>query len=109
MKKWKVLIHHFSELIDLERYINTFDDIENEIKTNKEGLAKGEEIIAKVSKKVEDDIDNITNFLTIMQQVIDSPVPLKEDLKKDVMEASENKNIEQNCREILWSYYSKKV
>ena len=105
----KVLIHHFSELIDLERYINTFDDIENEIKTNKEGLSKGEEIIAKVSKKVEDDIDNITNFLTIMQQVIDSPIPLKDDLKKDALEASENKNIEQNCREILFSYYSKKV
>ena len=104
----KVLIHNFSENIEIEHYINFFGQIDTEIKNNKKELNKGEEIIAKLSKTVEDDIYNITNFLEIIQRVIDSPIPLSEDLKKDVIEASENKSIERSCREILFSYYSKK-
>ena len=46
--------------------------------------------------------------MDIIQRVIESPVPFSEDLKKEVMEAWENKSIEQSCREILFSYYSKK-
>ena len=71
-------------------------------------MAKGEEVIGKLSKTVEDDIFNITHFLDIIQRVIDSPVPFSEELKKEVNEASENKSIEHSCREILFSYFSKK-
>ena len=104
----KVLIHNFSENIEIEHYINFFGQIDSEIKNNKSELSKGEEIIGKLSKTVEDDIYNITNFLTIIQKVIETPVPFSEDFKKEVIEASENKSIEQSCREILFSYYSKK-
>ena len=104
----KVLIHNFSENIEIEHYINFFGQIDSEIKNNKSELSKGEEIIGKLSKTVEDDIYNITNFLKIIQKVIETPVPFSEDFKKEVIEASENKSIEQSCREILFSYYSKK-
>ena len=104
----KVLIHNFSEFIEIEHYINVFNGIESEIKNNKKDLAKGEEVIGKLSKTVEDDIDNITNFLNIFQKVTDSPVPMADELKKEVIEATENKSIEQSCREILFSYFSKK-
>ena len=104
----KVLIHNLSENIEIEHYINFFGQIDTEIKNNKSDLKKGEEIIGKLSKTVEDDIYNLTKFLDILQRVIDSPIPLSIDLKKEVMEATENKGIEQSCREILFSYYSKK-
>ena len=104
----KVLIHNFSEFIEIDHYITFFNGIESEIKNNKKDLVKGEEIIGKLSKTVEDDIDNITNFLYIIQKVIDSPIPMSDDLKKEVIEASENKSIERSCREILFSYSSKK-
>ncbi len=104
----KVLIHNFSEFIEIDHYINFFNGVETEIKNNKKDLVKGEEVIGKLSKTVEDAIDNITNFLNIIQRVIDSPTPMSADLKKEVYEASENKSIEQSCREILFSYYSKK-
>ena len=104
----KLLIHNFNENIEIEHYINFFGQIDSEIKNNKKDLAKGEEIIGKLSGTVETDIFNITNFLDIIQRVIESPVPFSEDLKKEVMEAWENKSIEQSCREILFSYYSKK-
>jgi hypothetical protein len=103
----KVLIHNFSEFIEIEHYVTFFNNVESEIKNNKKDLVKGEEVIGKLSKTVEDDIDSITNFLDIMQKVIESPAPLSDDLKKEVIEASENKRIEQSCREILFSYFSK--
>ena len=77
----KVLIHNFSEFIEIEHYVNTFTNIETEIKNNKKELSKGEEVIGKLSKTVEDDIENITNFLKIVQKVIDSPSPIPEALK----------------------------
>ena len=107
----KVLIHNFDEYIEIEHYILFFNNVESEIKSNKKDLVKGEEIIGKLSKTIEDDIDNITNFLNIMQRVKeskDSPTPLSDELKKEVMEAIENKSIEQRCREILFSLFSKK-
>jgi hypothetical protein len=104
----KVLIHNFSEDIEIEHYINFFGQIDTDIKNNKKDLMKGEEVIGKLSKSVEDDIYNITNFLDIIQRVIDTPVPFSEDFKKEVLEACENKSIEQSCREILFMYFSKK-
>ena len=71
-------------------------------------MVKGEEIIGKLSKTVEDDIDNITHFLDIVQRVIDSPKPMSDELRKEVIEAFENKSIEQSLREKLFSYFSKK-
>ena len=103
-----VLIHNFGEFIEIEHYVNTFTNIETEIKNNKKDLSKGEEVIGKLSKTVEDDIENITNFLKIVQKVIDSPSPFSEDFKKEVMEATENKSIEHSCREVLFSIFSKK-
>ena len=104
----KVLIHNFSEDIEIEHYINFFGQIDTDIKNNKKDLMKGEEVIGKLSKSVEDDIYHITNFLEIMQRVIDIPPPFSEEFKKEVLEASENKNIEQSCRELLFSLFSKK-
>ena len=105
----KVLIHNFNEFIEIDNYLLFFNNIESEIKNNKKDLVKGEEIIGKSSKTVEDDIDNITNFLNIFKKVIESPIPVSDDLKKEVMEAIENKSIAQNCREKLYSCYSKKI
>ena len=104
----KVLIHNFSEYTEIEHYLNFFNSVENEIKNNKKDLVKGEEIIGKLSKTVEDDIDNITHFLDIVQRVIDSPKPMSDELRKEVIEAFENKSIEQSLREKLFSYFSKK-
>ena len=104
----KDLIHNFSEYIEIDQYIAFFNNIENEIKNNKKDLVKGEEVIGKLSKSVEDDKDNLTNFLNIMQRVKDSPTPMSGELQKEVNEASENKSIEQSLREYLFSYSSKK-
>ena len=104
----KVLIHNFNKSREFDHYLDFFNSVESEIKNNKKDLVKGEEIIGKLSKTVEDDIDNITHFLDILQRVIDSPTPFSDELKKEVMEATENKSIEQSCREFLFSIYSKK-
>ena len=61
-----------------------------------------------MSKVVEDDIENIVNFLDVFQRLIEAQTPLSDDFKKEVLEATENKSIEDRCREILFSYFSKK-
>jgi hypothetical protein len=33
---------------------------------------------------------------------------MNDDLRKEVMEVLENKSVEQSCREILFTYFSKK-
>ena len=104
----KGLIHNFSEYIEIEKYIEIFNWIKSEIKNNKRDLVKGEEIIRKLSKTVEDDIHNITKFLDIMKRLIESPT-MSDELIKEVIEATEDKSIEQTCRESLFSYYSKRL
>ena len=104
----KVLIHNFSENIEIEYYINLFGQIDSDLKNNKSELTKGEEIIGKMSKSVEDDIFIYINFLSVFQKVIDSPSPPSEELKDKVHEITENKNIETSCREMIFSIFSKK-
>ena len=104
----KVLIHNFSEEVDIDHYIENFSEINSIVSNNKKGLRKEEEIISKMSRILEDDIENIIYFLKIIQKVIDSPKPMSEDLRRDVMEVLENKAVEQSCREILFTYFSKK-
>ena len=104
----KVLIHNFSEYIEFEHYVTFFNGVENELKNNKKDLAKGEEIVGKLSKTVGDDIDVLTNFLNIFQRLKESPIPISDEFKKEVIEAYENKSIENNLREQLYNYYSKK-
>jgi hypothetical protein len=104
----KVLIHNFSEEVDIDHYIDKFSEINSIVSNNKKGLRKEEEIISKMSRILEDDIENIIYFLKIIQKVIDSPKPMSEDLRRDVMEVLENKAVEQSCREILFTYFSKK-
>ena len=103
----KVLIHNLSDNTDFEQYITYFNGYESEIKNNKKDLVKGEEIIGKLSKTVEDDINNIINYLNIVQRVLGTN-SMSDELKKEVIEASENKSIEQSLREFLFSIYSKK-
>ena len=103
----KVLIHNLSDNTDFEQYITYFNGYESEIKNNKKDLVKGEEIIGKLSKTVEDDINNIINYLNIVQRVLETP-SMSDELKKEVFEASENKSIEQSLREFLFSLYSKR-
>ena len=57
---------------------------------------------------VEDDIDNITNVLDIIQRVNETPPPFSEEFKKEISEASDNKSIERSCREVLFNLFSKK-
>ena len=104
----KVLIHNFSENIETEYYIKLFNQINSDIKNNKKDLVKGEEVIGKLSKNVEDDIDNITNVLDIIQRVNETPPPFSEEFKKEISEASDNKSIERSCREVLFNLFSKK-
>ena len=61
-----------------------------------------------MNKILEDDIENINTFLVIIHKVILSPKPMNDDLRKEVMEVLENKSVEQSCREILFTYFSKK-
>ena len=103
----KVLIHNLSDNSEFEQYITFFNGVESEIKNNKKDLVKGEEIIGKLSKTVEDDINNIINYLNIVQRVLETP-SMSDELKKEVFEASENKSIEQSLREFLFSLYSKR-
>ena len=62
-----------------------------------------------MSKILEDDIDNIVHFLNIIHQVIESPKPLNEDLKKEVLDILDSKSMETSCRDILFNYFSKKT
>ena len=103
----KVLIHNLSDNTDFEQYITYFNGYESEIKNNKKDLVKGEEIVGKLSKTVADDINNIINYLNIVQRVLGTN-SMSDELKKEVIEASENKSIEQSLREFLFSIYSKK-
>lgn len=104
----KELVHNFSEQSDLEHYIEIFDDIEGKVKDNHRFTTRKEAIIDKLSKIVEDDIENMSMFLTIIQKVFDSPIPLSEELKQEVMVEIENKKLEQSFREILFMYFTKK-
>jgi len=103
----KIVIHNFSENVDIEHYIRIFSEIESEVNNNKKDLNKEEEIIGKMSRILEDDIENIINFLNIMNRIFESSY-MTEDLRKDVLETLENKAFDQSCREILFSYFSKK-
>ena len=104
----KVLIHNFSEEVDIEQYLETFREIDAIVSNNRRGLRKEEEIVGKMNKILEDDIENINTFLVIIHKVILSPKPMNDDLRKEVMEVLENKSVEQSCREILFTYFSKK-
>ena len=104
----KVLIHNYSDEIEIEHYIKFFGQIDTEIKNNKKELNKGEEVIGKLSKTVEDDIYNIINLLDVTQRVFETNPPYTEEFGKEVVEMCENKSIEKSCREFLFSYFSKK-
>ena len=78
----KVLIHNFSEEVDIEQYLETFKEIDAIVSNNRRGLRKEEEIVGKMSKILEDDIENINTFLVIIHKVILSPKPMNDDLIK---------------------------
>ena len=105
----KALIHNFNEDVDFEYYNTKFADIQNAVSANRMSLRKEEEIVGKMSKILEDDIESISNFLQIVHKVIDSPKPLNEDLKRDVLEILDSKSMDVACREILFKYFSKKT
>ena len=110
-KEKKLLIHNFNEDIDLdgqEGYIYIFEDIKSKIEQNKKDLNKKEEIIINMSKTIEDEINHIIDFLRVVKKVCESETPMSEDLRGDVMNAFEDKKIEQSCRETLFSIFSKK-
>ena len=105
----KTLIHNFTEDVDIEYYNTIFNEIQTAVVVNKQNLQKEEEIVGKMSKILEDDIDNIVHFLNIIHQVIESPKPLNEDLKKEVLDILDSKSMETSCRDILFNYFSKKT
>ena len=107
----KSLIHYFNEDIDLDgldKYINIFDEIKNKIEQNKKELVRGDEIIINMSKIIEDEVNHICDFLKVVKRVLESQMPLSEDLRGDVMIAFEDKKIEQSCRETLFTIFSRK-
>lgn len=104
----KTLIHNFSEDVDIEYYNNIFNEIDARVAMNRTGLAKGEEIVGKMTKILQDDIFNISNFLRLIHQVIESPKPLREELKREILDVLDSKTMETSCREILFNYFSRK-
>ena len=55
------------------------------------------------------DIYNIVHFLKIINQVIESPKPLNDELKKEILDILDSKAMETSCRDILFNYFSKKT
>ena len=105
----KSLIHNFSEDVDFDYYNNIFNEIQSAVIVNKQNLQKEEEVVGKMSKILEDDIYNIVHFLKIINQVIESPKPLNDELKKEVLDILDSKAMETSCRDILFNYFSKKT
>jgi hypothetical protein len=72
-------------------------------------LNKGEDVVGKISKVLINDIVNVCNFLRVVQQVITAKEPLKEELKREVIDILDSKRMETSCREILFNYFSRKT
>lgn len=104
----KEMIHSFSEDIDVPGYIGMFIDIAEKVNQNKHNLKTNEEIILKMSKILEDDIESTNGFLKITHKVIEAPYPMDDALKEIVENILGTKAMEPSCREILFTFYSKK-
>ena len=105
----KALICKFNENVNFDYYNNVFNEINNKVNENRKGLNKGEDVVGKISKVLIDDIVSVCNFLRVVQQVIIAQEPLKEELKREVIDILDSKRMETSCREILFNYFSRKT
>ena len=105
----KALICKFNENVNFDYYNNVFNEIDTKVNENRKGLNKGEDVVGKISKVLIDDIVSVCNFLRVVQQVIKAKEPLKEELKREVIDILDSKRMETSCREILFNYFSRKT
>lgn len=105
----KEMIKCFNEESNVEYFQNLFGGIAIEVLENRENLLKDEEIVQKLSKILEDDIDNILTFLNAANELIHCSLPMDENLRGYILEVIESKQIEASCRDILAKIYKKKL
>lgn len=105
----KTLLENFSDMIDLTEPILVLKELNTVLHKNRNKLLSGEEIVLKMSKIVEDDIDVFREFLEVINEVIESNIPLDENLRGRVINHLDSKKLDTACKNILFVYFSKKT
>lgn len=82
--------------------------LQNTLVTNKSKLRKEEEIVHKLTKIVEEDIEIFKEFLKTANDVISSDMNLDPEIRQKVTELMESRKLDPTCKDILYFYYARK-
>jgi len=103
----KKIILNFSEDLDILDCIAIITKLQNTLVTNKSKLRKEEEIVLKLTKIIEEDIEIFREFLKTANDVISSDMNLEYDIRQKVTELMESRKLDPTCKDILFFYYAK--
>jgi hypothetical protein len=105
----KNILVNFSDDLDIIGKIFQVKELFNTIVSNKNKCRNLEEIVVKMSKIMEDDMEVFKDFLEVTNEVIRAPGHIDENLKNKVISLLDSKKMETACKNILFLYYSKKT
>jgi hypothetical protein len=88
--------------------LDMINDLKSSLNENKLKLRKEEEIVFRLTKIVDEDIDIFKEFLQTANDVINSEDKLDEEVKKKVTELMESRKLDPTCKDILFFYFVKK-
>ena len=96
----KNFLLNFTLDINLDYSIDMLSDIEVAIKGNKKGIKKNEEVLVRITKILEEDINFFKDFLILCKTLMDS-VYLEEHLKSKLLDIEDNKKLDPGCKQTL--------
>lgn len=91
----KQIILNFSNDLEFLAILNQFNEIEKIISNNKAKARKDEEVIVKMSKMLEDDIETLREFILLVYNILAVDV-LDDNLRTKIIEMFESKKLEQS-------------
>jgi hypothetical protein len=94
--------------LDILHNLGLLKDLAITLYQNRINISTGEEIIHKMSRIVEDDIEIFKEFLETISDVLMAEMPMDEILKDKVINFLDSKKLETACKNILFMYYSRK-
>lgn len=96
----KQVVNNFTMDIDIQFSLYTIEEFENKIRENKKGLSKTEEVIIKLSKSIEDDINNFREFLRVAKMIVEAD-EMYEDLERSLADIEDNKKTDPAFKQTL--------
>ena len=103
----KQILLNFSYELEFLQIVNQLNDIEKTIVSNKSKTKKDEEIVIKMTKILEDDLDITREFILLIFNLI-KVKNLDDNLRFKIIEMLDSKKLEQSCKMLIGSVLQQK-